>query len=120
MANGKSLLLGLLAGGVVSAAATLLSTPKSGRELRQDVKLRGEEIVQSLDKIKDEGRLLTEQIANTSKEGTALIKELSIDVKNSLESWKNTIEPHQKNIQSYLAQIEERLKELEEQTSTRS
>ena len=120
MANGKSLLLGFLAGGVVSAAATLLSTPKSGKELRDDVKVRGEEIVHSLDRIKDEGKLLTEQIANTSKEGAALIKELSGDVKTSIETWKNTIEPHQKNIQKYLTQIEERLKELEDQTSTRA
>ncbi|GAA5416704.1 hypothetical protein Pryu01_01742 [Paraliobacillus ryukyuensis] len=120
MANGKSLLLGMLAGGAVSAVVTLLSTPKSGKELRHDAKSRGEEIVQSLDKIKAEGRLLTEQIANTSKEGAELIKELSADMKHSIENWKNTIEPHQKNIQSYLAQIEDRLKELEEQTSSRT
>ncbi|WP_117170829.1 YtxH domain-containing protein [Paraliobacillus sediminis] len=117
MANGKVLLFGFLAGGVVSAAATLLSAPKSGKELRGDVKTRSEDILHSLDRIKDDGKLLTEQIANTSKEGAALIKELSVDVKSSIESWKNTIEPHQKNIQKYLGQIEERLKELEDQTS---
>jgi len=117
MANSKSLLLGLLAGGVVSAAATLLSTPKSGKNMRADINACSKNVVHSLEKIKDDGKLLSEQIANTSKEGAALIKDLSLDVKHSIESWKSTIEPHQKNIKIYLAQIEERLKELEEQTN---
>lgn len=34
MANGKSLILGIMVGGTVSAAATLLSTPSSGRDFR--------------------------------------------------------------------------------------
>lgn len=118
MANSKSLLLGLLAGGVVSAAATLLSAPKSGKELRLDIKGCSKDVIHSLEKIKDDGKLLTEQIANTSKEGAALIKDLSLDVKHSIESWKSTIEPHHKNIKKYLAQIEDRLKELEEQTGS--
>ncbi|MDL4842760.1 YtxH domain-containing protein [Aquibacillus rhizosphaerae] len=116
MVNGKSLLLGILAGGVVSATATLLSTPQSGKELRTDAKLRGEKLVDTFDKIKSDGIQLTEQIAQTSKEGALLVKELSADVKTSLETWKRTIEPHQKNIQKHLAKIEESLKELEEQT----
>ncbi|MCT2535568.1 YtxH domain-containing protein [Aquibacillus koreensis] len=116
MANGKSLLLGFLVGGAVGATATLFSTPKSGKQLRTDLKVKSEELAGLVDKMKDEGKLLTEQIANTSKEGAALIKELSADVKTSLESWRNTIEPHQKNIQKHLAQIEESLKELEEKT----
>ncbi|MBM7541505.1 MULTISPECIES: YtxH domain-containing protein [Amphibacillus] len=116
MTNSKSLLLGILAGGVVSAAATLLSAPKSGQETREDIKNHAESVKHSLEKVKVSGKVLSDQIINTSKEGAALIKELSADMKHSVESWKNTIEPHQKNIQLYLTQIEDRLKELEEQT----
>ncbi|GAA0300829.1 gas vesicle protein [Gracilibacillus halotolerans] len=116
MINSKSLLLGILAGGVVGAAATLLSTPKSGREMRADVKQRSEDIVQTMNRLRAEGMDLKEQITKTSKEGAALIKELSTDMKNSIESWKQTVEPHQKNIQKYLTQIESSLRELEEKT----
>ncbi|WP_090796677.1 YtxH domain-containing protein [Pelagirhabdus alkalitolerans] len=117
MANGKSLLLGVLTGGVVSAAATLLVTPKSGQETREDIKQHVEESKAALERVKLNGKALSEQIANTSKEGAALIKELSVEIKDSIDSWKTTIEPHQKNIQLYLTQIEERLKELEEETN---
>lgn len=118
MINSKSLLLGILAGGVISAAVTLLSTPKSGREIRADVKQRSEDIIQTMNRLRAEGIDLKEQITKTSKEGAALIKELSSDMKNSIESWRQTVEPHQKNIQKYLTQIEASLKELEEKTKS--
>lgn len=117
MANAKSLLIGFIAGGVVSAAATLLSAPSSGKELRYNVKSRGEGIVDTFGKIKTDGLQLSEQIAQTSKEGATLIKELSNDFRSSVETWKRTIEPHQKNIQKHLAQIEDSLRELEEKTN---
>ncbi|MDC3417270.1 YtxH domain-containing protein [Aquibacillus salsiterrae] len=116
MVHGKSLLLGILAGGVVSGTATLFSAPTSGRELRTQAKERGEEIIHSVDKLKTDGRHLTEQIAKSSKEGALLIKDLSEEMKSSIEHFRSTIAPHQKNIQKYLAQIEESLKELEEKT----
>lgn len=116
MMNAKSLLLGLVVGGTVSAAATLLSTPKSGKELRYDVKNKSNKAVYVIRNLKEDGIDLKEQITKTSKEGAALIKDLSADVKQSIESWKRTVEPHQKNIQKYLNQIEKSLRELEEKT----
>lgn len=120
MINSKSLLLGFLAGGLVSAAATLLTTPKAGKELREDVKIKSDEAIRYMNHLRTEGVDLKEQITKTSKEGAALIKDLSADVKESIESWKKTVEPHQKNIQKYLTQIEESLKELEEKTKAQS
>ncbi|UOQ86616.1 YtxH domain-containing protein [Gracilibacillus salinarum] len=120
MINSKSLLIGILAGGIVSAAATLFTTPKAGRELRTDVKLKSDNAVRYVNQLRTDGVDLKEQITKTSKEGAALIKDLSADVKESIESWKKTVEPHQKNIQKYLTQIEESLKELEEKTNTQS
>ncbi|WP_407271629.1 YtxH domain-containing protein [Radiobacillus sp. PE A8.2] len=119
MANGKSLLIGFLFGGTISAAATLLSTPRSGKELRQDAMTKGEDFLHTVDKLKLQGTQLKEQITQTSKEGAALVKDLTADMITSIESWKQTIEPHQKNIQKYLEQIEKSLKELEDKTSER-
>ncbi|ENH96031.1 hypothetical protein J416_12929 [Gracilibacillus halophilus YIM-C55.5] len=116
MINAKSLFIGVVTGSVIGAATTLLTTPKSGKELRTDVKHRSNEVVQSINHLREEGFDLKDQIAKTSKEGAALIRDLSADVKQSVESWKKTVEPHQKNIQKYLTQIEESLKELEDKT----
>ncbi|MDX8045715.1 YtxH domain-containing protein [Gracilibacillus sp. S3-1-1] len=120
MINAKSLVLGVLAGGIVGAAATLLTTPKAGKELRTDVKEKGDDAIRYINHLTSEGVDIKEQITKTSKEGAALIKDLSVDIKNSIESWKKTVEPHQKNIQKYLTQIEESLKELEEKTQSKT
>ncbi|MDC3413759.1 YtxH domain-containing protein [Aquibacillus sp. 3ASR75-11] len=114
MTNGKSLLIGFLVGGAVSATVTLLNAPSSGKDLRNQVKKRGENAKTTWTDLKNEGVQLKDQITQTSKEGVSLIKDLSLDMKTSLETWKRTIEPHQKNIEKYLAQIEDSLKELEE------
>lgn len=114
MGKGKSLLLGFVVGGVVSASATLLSAPKSGEQLRHQAKSSSTRFKHTLENLKDEGKDLTDQIARTSKEGATLLKDLSADVKTSIESWKNTIEPHQRNIQKHLQEIEKSLKELED------
>ena len=120
MISTKSLIAGIIAGSVVGAAATLLSTPKAGKDLRTDVKVKSGEAKRYIDHLKTEGVDLKDQITKTSKEGAALIKDLAADIKESIESWKKTVEPHQKNIQKYLTQIEKSLKELEDKTKTQT
>ncbi|WP_188455223.1 YtxH domain-containing protein [Virgibacillus oceani] len=114
MTKGKSLLLGFVVGGVVSATATLLSTPASGKELRIRAKEQGVEWKHMLENLKRDGMRLKNQIAETSKEGAALIKDLTQEMKTSVQDWRNSVEPHQKNIEKYLEQIESSLKDLEE------
>ncbi|GGB51607.1 YtxH domain-containing protein [Virgibacillus dakarensis] len=114
MAKGSSLLLGFVVGGVVSATATLLSAPSSGRDLRNRAKQQGIEWKQMIADLKSDGKRLKEQITSTSKEGASLIKELTREMKSSVQDWKKSVEPHQKNIQRYLEQIESSLKDLED------
>uniref|UniRef100_UPI000AE123B3 YtxH domain-containing protein n=1 Tax=Gracilibacillus sp. JCM 18860 TaxID=1306159 RepID=UPI000AE123B3 len=94
MINTKSLMLGIVVGGVVSATATLLSTPKSGKDLRNNMKHYSNEAIDSFNRFREDGMDIKEQITKTSKEGgVSLIKDLSLDVKESIESWKKTVEP---------------------------
>lgn len=114
MSKGKSLILGFIVGGTISAAATLLTTPSSGSELRNRVKKQSIEWKNMIDDLIEEGWRLKDQIAKTSKEGAALIGELTEEMKTSIEEWKITIEPHQENIHDYLEQIESSIKDLEQ------
>lgn len=114
MSRGKSLLLGFIVGGAVSAAATLLTTPSSGRELRTRVKEQSVEWKHMIDDIIEEGWKLKDQIAKTSKEGAALISEVTDEIKTSIEEWKIAVEPHQESIHDYLEQIESSIKDLEQ------
>ncbi|HLR15948.1 MAG TPA: YtxH domain-containing protein [Bacillota bacterium] len=110
----KSLVLGFVVGGTVSAAATLLAAPSSGKELRTNLKTQTNEWKEMISQLAQDSVLLKDQIAETSKEGTALIKNLTKEMKKSVEEWKVAVEPHQENIHDYLEQIEVSLKELED------
>lgn len=113
MSKSKSILLGLLIGGTVSATVTLLATPSSGKDLRKKIANQSLEWKRIVDDIIKEGLYLKDQIAKTSKEGVALINELTTEMKESVEEWKTAIEPHQENIHDYLEQIEASIKDLE-------
>lgn len=112
MSKGKSLLLGILVGGTVSAAATLLATPESGRNLRS--RAQNIEWKELIEKFKDDGLKIKEQFTETSKEGAVLIKKLTREMKSSVEDWKRTVEPHQESIHKYLEEIESNLRDLED------
>ena len=47
---GKGMLIGFLTGGAIGAALALLYAPKSGRELRQDIKLKSDEYLDDAEK----------------------------------------------------------------------
>ena len=112
----KSLALGLVVGGAVGASITLLNAPRSGKDTREHFKSQANEVKEAIEKAKVNGKLLSDQIIATSKEGAELIKDLSKDMKSSIEQWQQTIKPHQDNIEHYLKEIEARLQELEQET----
>lgn len=113
MSKGKSILLGILVGTSASALTTLLTTPSSGKDVRVRIKDQSFEWKDSIDEIIQEGLNLKNQIAKTSKEGAALINDLTQEMKTSIEEWKIAVEPNQENIHDYLEQIETSIKDLE-------
>lgn len=114
MVRGGSLVVGFVIGGVVGATTTLLTTPSSGRDLRYRAKEQSVDWKDMISNLKFDGMRLKQQITDTSKEGAALIKDLTQEMKKSVEDWQRTVGPHQKNIHKYLEQIESSLKDLEE------
>src|SRR5690625_2971125 len=93
MSRGKSFAVGFFLAGTVSAATALILTPASGRDLRNKVKEQGVELKKIADDIIQDGLKLKDQIAKTSKEGVALINDLTEDMRTSVEEWKQAIEP---------------------------
>lgn len=120
MLNGKSIVAGFIIGGTISAATALLTAPTSGRVLRNQVRSQGMEWKQIIEDIIKDGWKLKDQIAQTSKEGAALINELTEEMKTSVDEWKNTVEPHQNNIHQYLEEIEASIKDLEEKMNSQN
>ncbi|WP_044893214.1 YtxH domain-containing protein [Bacillus alveayuensis] len=113
MSRSKSFLLGMVVGGAISGVVSLLSTPSSGKELRNRLNENYKKINDLLTELKNEGSSLKEQITNCAKESIHVVKEVSSDLNQSILAWKKEIEPHKQEIKRELHEIEEKIKELE-------
>jgi len=63
----KGLLIGFLTGGIVGAAIALLYAPKSGKELRQDIKVKADEFRDDADKYIDVAKEKAVDLYNDGK-----------------------------------------------------
>jgi gas vesicle protein len=64
---GKGLFLGFLAGGAIGAVIALLYAPKSGKELRSDIKLKADEYYDEAEKYVSEARDKAKDLINEGK-----------------------------------------------------
>jgi gas vesicle protein len=63
----KGLFLGFLAGGVVGAVLALLYAPKSGKELRSDIKVKTDGYMDEADKYIEEAKDRAKELINEGK-----------------------------------------------------
>lgn len=85
----KGLLIGFLAGGVIGAVLALLYAPKSGRELREQLKTRGGEL---LDEAEDQVRAARSKAVDIINEGKKKADELIAEAKHRAESLQKDAE----------------------------
>ena len=117
--SGSSLLLGFLAGGAIGAIVALLYAPKTGRELRNDIKSKTDEYLDEADKYINEardrakvlindGKKKSEKIISDAKEKSeAILKDaerIFNDAKSkasgNLEESKSTLEKETNNLKN--------------------
>jgi gas vesicle protein len=75
MSKSKSMVVGFALGSVVTAAATLLSTPKAGKEIRQDLKTNVDKVKSTFSTIKRDGIQLRAKIKFAKKEKEDALQE---------------------------------------------
>jgi len=63
----KGLFIGLLAGGAVGALLALLYAPKSGKELRQDIKIKTDEYYDETEKFIADAKVKAKDMINDGK-----------------------------------------------------
>ncbi|MEO8230842.1 MAG: YtxH domain-containing protein [Ignavibacteriota bacterium] len=63
----KGFLIGFLAGGAIGAVAALLTAPKSGRELRADIKSKSEEYLDEAEKYLSDAKDKARELINEGK-----------------------------------------------------
>ncbi len=76
---GKGLLLGLLTGGAIGAAFALLYAPKSGKELREEIKSKSDDYLDDAEKYLAEAKDKAINLINDGKKKSEhLIKDAKI------------------------------------------
>ncbi|MBA4252015.1 MAG: gas vesicle protein [Chlorobiaceae bacterium] len=108
---GKGLLFGFLTGSIIGAAVALLYAPKTGKELRKDIKVKKDELVDEAEKLLhvakekasdavNEGKKKSEQlIANAKVKADELLKDAEkifhdakVKTSEAIEHGKETVQ----------------------------
>ena len=119
---GKGLLIGFLAGGAIGAVLALLYAPKSGKELRSDIKEKADEylgeaekyIADAKDKAKDminEGKKKSEKLISDAKiKSEELLKDAEKIFGEAKLKATTTINTGKENIESESGRLKEAVK----------
>jgi gas vesicle protein len=113
MTNKKSLLLGVLLGGLVGSISTLFTTSMSGKELRKKLQTNKSILIEHSSEIKTNGANLINQIRESTKHSAQELGLLSKELKTTLIKWDESTKTTRKSIQKELSDIEDSLENLE-------
>ncbi|MFC4619088.1 YtxH domain-containing protein [Camelliibacillus cellulosilyticus] len=111
MGKWKSYLLGFTVGGIAAGVTVLLSTPKSGKEMRRDLYHKWEDINLSVIDIKNAAGSVKESVNDFAVKGIPLIKSTVSDIRSAVDAWRDDVQPN-------IDKITEDMKRLNEERKT--
>ena len=113
--NKKQFTYGIFIGGAVGALSALLSTPVSGKHLREQAKETTQEWIQMTKDISANLKELKSSLTTLTEEGKMIINDLLSDIKVNLKDWQESIEPTKQHLQKDIEEIQSTIEELEQQ-----
>lgn len=113
MAKNNSLFTGFIVGSLISSAAALLLSSKSGSHIRNTIKDNTKQVRLELDRFVNQSKDTLSSIETSTKKNVLAVKEVSQDVKKSINDWQESVEPHKDNIKNEILNIEKSMKQLE-------
>lgn len=111
MPDFKSLLIGFSVGSIVAGVSTLLVTPKSGKQIRHNLKYSTEKTEAIISQMRKNTSTLTNDIITLGKDSSSLIKGVAADLKDDYQTYKKDIEPNLKAIQEGIKNLEIKISE---------
>ncbi|HKB85349.1 MAG TPA: YtxH domain-containing protein [Ignavibacteriaceae bacterium] len=106
--SGKGLLLGFLAGGAVGAILALLYAPKSGRELREDIRSKTDEYYDDVEKYYSEARNKAKDLINDGKKKSEkLISDARVKSEELLKDAERIFNDAKSKAEGYVAKGKE-------------
>jgi gas vesicle protein len=120
--SSKNFLMGTVIGGVIGAFSALLLAPKSGKELRQDIETKSNEVVRKTTDLTNEvAKKTTDLTSEVAKKTTDLTNEvakkatdLSSDVKESGKDLANYANEKKLQLTEQSKQVIEKVKDWKE------
>lgn len=111
MPDFKSLLIGFSVGTIVAGVSTLLVTPKSGKQIRSNIKYSTEKTEAVISQMRRNASTLKSDLISFSKDSSTIIKEVATDLKEDYQAYKKDIEPNLKAIQEGIKKLESQIGE---------
>jgi len=114
MSKAKSFVTGIICGGAVAGLAVLFSTPSSGKDMRNKLKEKGNDIKKTLADITADTKLLKRQIVETASEGKEVFQELKDDMQDTFSTWKKDISQNKLHIEQEILDIQKSIEKLQQ------
>lgn len=109
--------IGLATGLAAGAAATLFTTPQSGKELRTTVKSTSSDWKERLNDVKEKVNDLKESVAALSAETKSQVPAAMDELKKSMETWQHGTMPAKEHLQLEIMAIQKSIEELQKSIS---
>ncbi len=116
----KSFIIGALVGGLAAGVVTILTTPKSGKEVRADLKKKGFEVKElgldvkdSLQEVVEEGKNIALKLKDVAEENKDTLLDIKNDLQQSFAEWSQDTAMNTEKIQEELDEIQSSISELE-------
>ncbi|PSL30629.1 gas vesicle protein [Planomicrobium soli] len=109
--------IGLATGLAAGAAATLFTTPQSGKDLRTSVKSTSTDWKERLSDVKEKVNDLKESVAALSAETKTQFPAAMDELKKSMEAWQHGTVPAKEHLQLEIMAIQKSIEELQKSIS---
>lgn len=114
--NGKSIFYGFITGCLVSGAVTILTTPKSGSEMKQLLHINLRQVKNTLSNVQSKATQLKNQLQDVATDTvttSSAVHTFSQNVKHSIENWKDDVNPTFDDLHKSILELHNTIDRLE-------
>ncbi|MCL1630698.1 YtxH domain-containing protein [Sporolactobacillus sp. CPB3-1] len=97
---------GAIVGGIVGGTVVLLTTPKKGEEIRNDLKEKAVSIQQPLKEAANNLNQVKDRVIALKDESVPVLRSAITDIGNLLQDWKEDVQPYLTKIKNNVVQLE--------------
>ncbi|GAA0314056.1 hypothetical protein GCM10008967_00700 [Bacillus carboniphilus] len=110
----RSLITGVLVGGLIGSATVLFTTPTSGREVRTSLKNGTKEWGSLVKDVQNKASNVKTDVLKLVSEGKKAAGIVQNQMKPSIQQWKNSLDPQMEEFRKEMEEIQKQFQHLEQ------